>query len=195
MTSQTITSVGTSVNGTSMYHDASGISSMSDSWMAPQPRIDEPSMPKPSSNDASLNWSMGYETWGHRPGRSGKRRSRTFTSLSFTNFMISLGSAIPCSFAAHLGGVAVRCLQCLWDKFAHVWTRLAQRDPELPLTIDAGVSGCEIDLIYEGDKAALCEAKRLPDRASACGNFVQVTEDGKACHGLTRMITDFCFCL
>jgi hypothetical protein len=40
----------------------SGISSMSLSWMAAQPRMLDPSMPKPSSKLLSSNWLMGYDT-------------------------------------------------------------------------------------------------------------------------------------
>ena len=45
--------------GIEQVRAGSGLSSMSLSWMAAQARIDEPSMPKPSSNEASVSWSIG----------------------------------------------------------------------------------------------------------------------------------------
>src|SRR5947209_6594185 len=60
--------------------------------------MEEPSMPKPSSNEASPNSPMGYETWCHKPGRSVNRRSSSLMPLSFTNFNTSFGSAMECSF-------------------------------------------------------------------------------------------------
>ena len=35
---------------------------MSLSWMAAQPRIEEPSMPNPSSKASRVSWLMGNET-------------------------------------------------------------------------------------------------------------------------------------
>jgi hypothetical protein len=51
MTSPYITSVGISANGSLNAVLGSGISSMSLSWIAAQPRMLEPSMPNPSSNE------------------------------------------------------------------------------------------------------------------------------------------------
>src|SRR5208337_5576886 len=56
--------------------------------------MDEPSMPKPSSNEDSLSCPMGYETWCHSPGISVKRRSRIWTLCSLTNAMTAFGSGL-----------------------------------------------------------------------------------------------------
>ena len=58
ITSQVITSVGTSLNGSMKAVVGSGISSMSLSLIAAQPRMLEPSMPKPSSNASSFKHAL-----------------------------------------------------------------------------------------------------------------------------------------
>src|SRR5215831_17223596 len=70
------------------------MSSMSLSWIAAQPRMDEPSMPKPSSNDDSENCSMGKETWCQSPGRSVKRRSSSLAPFFLANSSTVLGSVL-----------------------------------------------------------------------------------------------------
>src|SRR5215472_19320746 len=56
--------------------------------------MDEPSMPNPSSNDASENCSMGNETWCHSPGRSVKRRSSSLAPFPCANSSTDFGSAL-----------------------------------------------------------------------------------------------------
>jgi hypothetical protein len=73
--SQTSESVGASVNGSSTALAASGISSMSDSAIPCQPRIEEPSNPSPSSNADSSNAVIGSDTCCHVPSRSQNLRS------------------------------------------------------------------------------------------------------------------------
>ena len=68
MTSPIITSVGVSVNGSMKAVVGSGMSSMSLSLIAAQPRMLEPSMPKPSSNELSSSSLMGYEMCCSSPG-------------------------------------------------------------------------------------------------------------------------------
>jgi hypothetical protein len=78
--SQTIERVGCSVKGSSIAVVESGITSMSLASMACQPRIEEPSKPKPSSKEeTSSSWS-GTEKCCHVPGQSVNLRS-TITML------------------------------------------------------------------------------------------------------------------
>ena len=58
-TSPIITSVGVSANGSMNAVFGSGISSMSLSLIAAQPRMLDPSMPKPSSNELSVSSLIG----------------------------------------------------------------------------------------------------------------------------------------
>jgi pimeloyl-ACP methyl ester carboxylesterase len=53
---------------------------MSDSWISWNPRMEEPSNPKPSSNDASVSCDAGMEKCCMSPGRSQNRRSTTSAS-------------------------------------------------------------------------------------------------------------------
>src|SRR5262245_14916288 len=74
-------------NGSTTALVGSGNRSMSDSWISWNPRIDEPSKPKPSSKEASVSSDGGTEKCCIRPGRSMNRRSiismpRSLTSLS-----------------------------------------------------------------------------------------------------------------
>src|SRR3989449_5567889 len=55
------TSVGTAVNGSIAALDASGTSSMSDSSIVWNPRIEEPSKPSPSSKMSSFSSEIGIE--------------------------------------------------------------------------------------------------------------------------------------
>src|SRR5450759_3025875 len=62
--------------------------------MAAQPRIDEPSMPKPSSKESSLSMSIGYEPWCQRPGRSVTRRSMNFALFFLAKSRTAFPSAM-----------------------------------------------------------------------------------------------------
>ena len=61
---------------------ASGSSSMSDSLIAWNPRIEEPSKPSPSEKVSSPNVDAGMVKCCMTPGRSQKRTSTYSTSLS-----------------------------------------------------------------------------------------------------------------
>lgn len=61
---------------------ASGSMIMSLSWMPCQPRIEEPSKPRPSSNTSSPIAPIGKLQCCHVPGQSMNRRS-TITALFF----------------------------------------------------------------------------------------------------------------
>src|SRR5712692_6182519 len=68
----------------------SGMSCMSDSWMAFQPAIEEPSNMMPSLKVSSSMVEMSAVTCCHLPRGSVKRKSAYFTSLSLIIFMTSL---------------------------------------------------------------------------------------------------------
>src|SRR5215472_8188697 len=113
------------------------MSSMSLSWIAAQPRIDEPSMPKPSSNDDSENCSMGNDTWCHRPGRSVKRRSSSLAPFFFANSSTAFASALVSAI----------------DGCLLVNTPTLQSSPAKGLA--------EIECFYALDKRLLSRRKRL----------------------------------
>ncbi len=62
---------------------------MSDSWISWNPRIEEPSKPKPSSKPSSVSSWAGIEKCCINPGRSAKRRSTIWTSLSLIRLRTS----------------------------------------------------------------------------------------------------------
>src|SRR5947199_10417753 len=68
----------------------SGMSCMSDSWIAFQPAIDEPSNMMPSLKVSSSTVVISTVTCCHLPRGSVKRKSAYFTSLSLISFMTSL---------------------------------------------------------------------------------------------------------
>src|SRR5215467_1469244 len=74
--------------------DGSGIRFMSDSWMAFQPAIEEPSNMMPSAKVSSSTVLMSTVTCCHLPRGSVKRKSAYFTSLSLINFRTSLAVVI-----------------------------------------------------------------------------------------------------
>ncbi len=72
---QMIDSVGSDMKGSITAVLASGMTSMSEAWMACQPRMDEPSNPSPSSNTASVSSSMGMVKCCQMPRKSLNLRS------------------------------------------------------------------------------------------------------------------------
>ena len=66
---------------------------MSDSWISWNPRIDEPSNPRPSSKTSSVSSWAGIEKCCMSPGRSQNRMSTMSTSSSVSSFSTSLGVA------------------------------------------------------------------------------------------------------
>src|SRR6266702_5493249 len=70
--------------------DGSGIRHMSDSLIAFQPAIEEPSNIWPSENVSSSIMEMSKVTCCHLPRGSVNRRSTYFTSLSLIDFRTSL---------------------------------------------------------------------------------------------------------
>src|SRR5437762_9313487 len=79
-------SVGSSANGSIQKRPASGMSSMSDSCMEAQPRIEEASKPKPSSKEPSSSSCMGNVRCCQDPTRSVKRTETNFASWSSAYF-------------------------------------------------------------------------------------------------------------
>ena len=67
------------------------MSSMSEAWIGCQPRMDEPSMPKPSSNESSLSCWMVTVVCCQIPGRSMNLRSTNFAPCFSANLRTSLG--------------------------------------------------------------------------------------------------------
>jgi hypothetical protein len=90
--SQTSESVGVSVAGSRIALEASGMSSMSESWIACQPRIEEPSKPSPSSNAVSSNALTGRDTCCQVPSRSQNFRSTITARVSFAHSSASRAS-------------------------------------------------------------------------------------------------------
>src|SRR5438552_647809 len=67
------------------------MTSMSDSLIAFQPRMEEPSKPRPSSKTPSSRASAGMVKCCHKPGKSMKRRSTARTSRSRIRARTSFG--------------------------------------------------------------------------------------------------------
>src|SRR3989442_997912 len=88
---QIIVSVVSLQNGSMKAVSATGMTSMSDSLMACQPRMLEPSKPSPSSKTDSSRASAGMVKCCHKPGKSMKRRSTARTSFSRIRAKTSLG--------------------------------------------------------------------------------------------------------
>src|SRR5260370_5156762 len=82
-------SVGSFMNGSISAVSASGTTSMSLAWMGIQPRIDDPSNPRPSSNTASVSSAMGMVKCCHSPRKSMNFRSTMTACLSFASPMTS----------------------------------------------------------------------------------------------------------
>ncbi len=93
--SQRSESVGASVNGSRIAVDASGIRIMSLSAMPCQPRIEEPSKPRPSSKADSSNEPTGRVTCCHVPSRSQNFRSTIAARVSRDHSSAVRGSTAP----------------------------------------------------------------------------------------------------
>jgi len=87
--SQVMTSVEAAKNGSIWAVVGSGMSVMSDSLIAFQPAIEEPSNIVPSENISSSTRAMSKVTCCHLPRGSVKRRSTYLTSLSLMNLRTS----------------------------------------------------------------------------------------------------------
>src|ERR1700740_898722 len=85
-----MTMVVSAKNGSIVAVTGSGIRHMSDSLIAFQPAIDEPSNIVPSAKTSSSIMPMSKVTCCHLPRGSVKRKSAYLTSLSLINFRTSL---------------------------------------------------------------------------------------------------------
>src|ERR1700722_11829538 len=83
--------VGLAKNGSITADFGSGTASMSDALIACQPRIEEPSNPRPSSKIPSSSVSIGYVQCCQVPSMSQNLRSICSESLFFMNSKNSLG--------------------------------------------------------------------------------------------------------
>ena len=90
MSAMTLT-VGFSKNGSMHAVSGSGTASMSDMWIPCQPRIEEPSNPRPSMNVSSSSTSIGNEQCCHVPSRSTNFKSIISEPFFFMYAKNSLG--------------------------------------------------------------------------------------------------------
>src|SRR3984885_2687501 len=94
--SHTSTSVVSAKNGSMQADAGSGIRHMSDSWIAFQPAIDEPSNIWPSEKVSSSIIDTSKVTCCHLPRGSVKRKSAYLTSLSLMSLRTSFAVVIEC---------------------------------------------------------------------------------------------------
>src|SRR5664279_1991659 len=83
-------------NGSMQADDGSGIRHISDSWIAFQPEIEEPSNIWPSAKVSSSIVVTSNVTCCHLPRGSVNRKSTYFTSLSLIIFMTFLAVVMDC---------------------------------------------------------------------------------------------------
>src|SRR5476651_1580126 len=143
MTSQLTISVVCAVKGSSTAVEGSGIRIMSDSLMAFQPEIDEPSNITPSVNVSSSVAEAIRAVCCHLPRGSVKRKSTNFTSFSFIIARTALASIVAPSFSLLVdpapraffsyGGVAALAS-------TNSYRVLDSRDKDLAVADSAGVS-------------------------------------------------------
>src|SRR6266542_3730223 len=104
----------------------SGMSCMSDSWIAFQPAIEEPSNMMPSLNVSSSIVETSMVTCCHLPRGSVKRKSAYFTSLSLINLRTSL--------AVVMGPLSrdwmERRDQAGWEKSDGIQSRFTRANPD-----------------------------------------------------------------
>src|SRR3954462_702969 len=86
---QVTLSVGTAQNGSMKAVEGSGIASMSDASIDFQPRMEEPSKPKPSAKTSSVNSPMGQEKCCQVPNVS-----TNFTSTIFAPCLRAISMAL-----------------------------------------------------------------------------------------------------
>src|SRR5436190_1756618 len=95
-------------NGSIVAVTGSGIRHMSDSLIAFQPAIEEPSNIKPSANVSSSIMPTSKVTCCHLPRGSVKRRSTYFTSLSLIDFRTSLAVFMNSPYLLRVGFLSER---------------------------------------------------------------------------------------
>src|ERR1044071_3301315 len=134
-------SVEAAENGSRQAVSGTGMRSMSDSLMAFQPAIDEPSNIWPSEKNSSSTSSRSNVTCCHLPFGSVKRRSTYFTSLSSMNLRTSLPVFIAISQSP-----VCRCIVVI--------ARGGQRRAKAELDrVVAGFAGTDADDVFDiGDE-------------------------------------------
>src|SRR3954468_5717155 len=101
-TSQVMTRVVSAKNGSMVAVTGSGIRHMSDSLIAFQPAMEEPSNIRPSGKGSSSIMPVSKVTCCHLPRGSVKRRSTYLTSLSLIAFKTSLAVFMNTPFLAYV---------------------------------------------------------------------------------------------
>src|SRR5690554_3667294 len=102
---QIAVTVGSLVNGSMRIVVGSGITSMSDALIGCQPRIELPSKPLPSSNNASSNSLIGMVKCCQMPMKSRNFRSHATALFFFANAIASFGviERLPPRLLVHPG--------------------------------------------------------------------------------------------
>src|SRR5580658_8895864 len=124
-TSQVMTMVVSAKNGSIVAVTGSGIRHMSDSLIAFQPAIEEPSNMVPSAKMSSSIMPISKVTCCHLPRGSVKRRSTYFTSLSLIDFRTSLAVFMNTPF-----GLQFLDLQFLGLQVVAIWPQAATGDAQ-----------------------------------------------------------------
>ncbi|CKR87414.1 Uncharacterised protein [Mycobacterium tuberculosis] len=132
-TKKLIFSVLAARNGSMRAVSGSGRSNMSDSWIDWNPRIDEPSKAKPSSNTLLSKAEAGIVKCCMMPGRSQNRTSTysTFSSLASLKTSSGVFSVTECSFTVSAADAMEPILPVSQP-------RVAQTLLTVPPTTDAG---------------------------------------------------------
>src|SRR5687767_1914039 len=102
---QVTESVGTAQNGSMKAVAGSGMASMSEASMDFQPRIEEPSNPKPSSKTSSVSSDMGTLKCCQVPNVSTNFTSTILAPCFFASAMTPLGVVFGLAFSAIVLGV------------------------------------------------------------------------------------------
>src|SRR5208283_1125319 len=88
-------SMGCCVKGSIRAVEGSGMTSISEQWIACQPLIDEPSKPRPSSNISSFNSQTGAAKCCQIPGKSRNLKSTITALFSWAILITSFGVILP----------------------------------------------------------------------------------------------------
>src|SRR6478752_2278447 len=152
-----MTMVVSAKNGSIVAVTGSGIRHMSDSLIAFQPAIEEPSNIKPSAKTSSSMMPVSKVTCCHLPRGSVKRRSTYLTSLSLMDLRTSLAVVMDTSYA---------------QQVVVMWRRTAADGEEGVRTsdgIEAGFSGTDTDGFLDVGNEDLAIADAAGLRGAADG--------------------------
>src|ERR1700676_3297927 len=137
-----MTMVVSAKNGSMVAVTGSGIRHMSDSLIAFQPAIDEPSNIRPSAKVSSSIMPISKVTCCHLPRGSVKRRSTYLTSLSLIDFRTSLAVFMNTPFGLQVVVIRPRAATLghahyNWGRFNTISSR-QYRDPQDNIGVPAG---------------------------------------------------------